>query len=249
LGAVEAPAGAGLSVDRRRLVALGTAITGLAAFGLLTANVVAVGASGWDRALFRHLYSGESDWIGGRTPGQSDRVLNGAEPILHRLAEGRVLLLLVVAIVVTLVLMRRARAAAFFTAAVAITAVVSPLKQLVARPSPFPLPHDPSFPSGHATLSMAVAAGVVAVLGPGRWRWVAGALGALLVLAVGVAVIADSGHWPSDVLAGWCLALAWVAVLTAVFGHRIDRSPARDPRLRAQAAPQRRRPPGSVEPT
>jgi membrane-associated phospholipid phosphatase len=237
-----------LSVDRRRLVALGPAITSLAAFALLTANVVAVGASGLDRALFRQLYSGESDWRGGRTPGQSDRVLNGAEPIFHRLAEARVLLLLVVAIVVTLVLVKRVRAAAFFTAAVSITVLVSPLKELVARPSPFPLPHDPSFPSGHATLSMAVAAGVVAVLAPGRWRWVAGALGALLVLAVGVAVIADSGHWPSDVVAGWCLAFAWVAVLTAVFGHRIDRSPAGDRRLRAQAGSKRRRP-GSVETT
>jgi membrane-associated phospholipid phosphatase len=237
-----------LSVDRRRLVALGAAIIALAAFALLTANVVAFGASGLDRALFRQLYSGESDWRGGRTPGQSDRVLNGAEPIFHQLAEARVLLLLVVAIVVTLVLVKRVRAAAFFTAAVSITVLVSPLKELVARPSPFPLPHDPSFPSGHATLSMAVAAGVVAVLAPGRWRWVAGVLGTLLVLAVGVAVIADSGHWPSDVVAGWCLAFGWVAVLSVLFGHRIDGSPARGSRRRAQAGPQRRSP-GSVETT
>ena len=212
-----------MSVDQRRLVALAAAIAALAAFALLTVNVVAVGASAWDRTLFRQLYSGESDWTGGRTPGQSDAVLNGAEPILHRLADARVLLLLVVAIFVTLVLLRRARAAAFFTAAVAITAFVSPLKQLVERPSPFPLPHDFSFPSGHATLSMTIAAGVVAVA-RGRWRRVAVVLGALLVLAVGVAVIADSGHWPSDVLAGWCLALAWVATLYAVAGRWLEGS-------------------------
>jgi undecaprenyl-diphosphatase len=199
------------------------ATAALAAFALLTAKAAAGGASAWDRALFRHLYSGESDWIGGRTPGQSDRALNAAGPLLHRLADSRALVLLVIAIVVTLIVLRRMRAAAFFTAAVAITALVSPLKQLVERPSPFPLPHDFSFPSGHATLSMAIAAGVVAVA-PGRWRWVAGALGALLVLAVGVAVIADSGHWPSDVLAGWCLALAWVAALYAVAGRWLEGS-------------------------
>jgi membrane-associated phospholipid phosphatase len=199
------------------------ATAALAAFALLTAKAVAGGASAWDRALFRHLYSGESVWIGGRTPGQSDRALNAAGPLLHRLADSQALLLLVIAVVVTLIVLRRIRAAAFFAAAVAITALVSPLKQLVERPSPFPLPHDFSFPSGHATLSMATAAGVVAVT-PGRWRWVAGALGALLVLAVGVAVIADSGHWPSDVLAGWCLALAWVAALYAVAGRWLEGS-------------------------
>jgi undecaprenyl-diphosphatase len=199
------------------------ATAALAAFALLTAKAVAGGSSAWDRALFRHLYSGESDWIGGRTPGQSDRALNAAGPLLHRLADSRALLLLVIAVVVTLIVLRRMRAAAFFTAAVAITALVSPLKELIKRPSPFPLPHDFSFPSGHGTLSMAIAAGVV-VVAPGRWRWVAGVLGALLVLAVGVAVIADSGHWPSDVLAGWCLALAWVAALYAVAGRWLEGS-------------------------
>jgi membrane-associated phospholipid phosphatase len=223
-----------MNADRRRLVALGAAVTALATFALLTAYVLARGASAWDRALFRQLYSGEYPWNGVRTPGQSNPVLNGAEPILHRLVETRVLLLVVVAIVVMLVLVKGVRAAAFFTAAVAITALVSPLKQLVGRPAPFPLPNDPSFPSGHATLSMAVAAGVFAVL-TGRWRWVAGALGALFVLAVGVAVTADSGHWPSDVLAGWCLALAWVALLYAVAGRWLERSARREDRLAAHS--------------
>ena len=90
------------------------------------------------------------------------------------------------------------------------------------------MPDDPSFPSGHATASMAVAAGIVALLAPGRWRWFAGIAGAILVTAVGLAVVSDSGHWPSDVLAGWCLALGWVAALTAVAGPLLERSPNRD---------------------
>jgi membrane-associated phospholipid phosphatase len=207
-------------------VAVATAA--IVAFALLTAKAVAGGASAWDRTLFRHLYSGESDWIGGRTPGQSDPALNAAEPLLHRLADSRVLLLMFMGIVVTLLVLRRPRAAAFFTAAVAITALVPELKQLVERPSPFPLPHDPSFPSGHATLSMAIAAGVVVLVRPGPLRWLAGALGAALVLAVGVTVIADSGHWPSDVLAGWCLALAWVGAIYAVAGRWLETSAGRD---------------------
>jgi undecaprenyl-diphosphatase len=212
------------------------ATAALALFGLLTASVVTRGPSSWDRQLFRHLYSGESDWGGGRTPGQSDPALNAAEPFLHRLLDARVLLVLAAVVIATLVVLKRRRAAAFFTAGLAVTGLVPVLKPLVDRPSPFPLPGDPSFPSGHATLSMAIAAGVVAVLARGRWRWLAGAAGAVLVLAVGVAVIADSGHWPSDVLAGWCLALAWVAALSALAGRWLGRSPVQEGRTRAATA-------------
>jgi hypothetical protein len=38
----------------------------------LTANVVAT-VLGWDRLLFRHLYGGESDWVGGTTLGNTIR--------------------------------------------------------------------------------------------------------------------------------------------------------------------------------
>lgn len=212
---------------------------------LLTANVLADGPSAWDRLLFRHLYSGESDWVGGSTPGQSNPVLNAAEPILYRLADARTLVLLAASVIVTLLLLGRGRAAVFLTAAVAVTASVPVLKELVDRPSPFPTPGEPSFPSGHATGSMAAAAGIVALVASRRWRWLAGALGALVVAAVGIAAVADSGHWPSDVLAGWCLALAWVFLLSAAVGHRLERSPAKGAQTRA-APPANARSPGGA---
>jgi membrane-associated phospholipid phosphatase len=221
----------GSRLDRLPLV---VGCAALAAFALLTAQVLEGGASAWDRTLFRYLYNGDSDWLDRGTPGQSDPVLNAAAPVFHVLADSRGLLLLVAAILVVLIVLRRGRAAAFFTVAVALTAAVPGLKQLVGRPSPFPQPHDPSFPSGHATLSMSIAACVVVFVRPGRWRWLAAALGAVLVLAVGIAVISDSGHWPSDVLAGWCLALAWVAVLYAVAGPWLESSAGRE---RAISAP------------
>jgi undecaprenyl-diphosphatase len=195
---------------------LAVACAALVAFALFTARALEGGASAWDRALFRYLYNGDSDWLDGRTPGQSDGALKAAAPVMHLLADARGLPLLVAAILVVLIVLRRGKAAAFFAGAVALTAAVPELKQLVGRPSPFPQPHDPSFPSGHATLSMSIAACAVVLVAPGPWRWLVAGLGTVLVLAVGVAVIADSGHWPSDVLAGWCLAVAWVAVLYAV---------------------------------
>jgi len=210
---------------------LAVAGASLAAFALFTARVAEGGASAWDRAAFRQLYTDEANWIGGRTPGQSDPVLTAVMPAIHPLADSRALLLLVAAILVALVLLRRPRSAAFFAAAVAITGLVPQLKQLVDRPAPFPLPHDPSFPSGHGTLSMAIAACMVILVPSGRWRWLAGTLGAVLVLAVGEAVIADSGHWPSDVVAGWCLALAWVSVLYAMAGPWLEGSVDRAERI------------------
>jgi len=220
-------------MDRRsvtRLPIVAAAILALSLFALLTVYVVADGHSHWDRWLFRHLYSGESDWGGLRAPGQDNPSLNAAEPVLYRLADARALALLAAAVLVTLVLMKRIRSAAFFAAAVSVAALVPVLKELVDRPSPFPMPDDPSFPSGHATASMAIAAGIVVVVPPGRWRWVAGIAGAILVTVVGLAVVTDSGHWPSDVLAGWCLALGWVAALTALAGHRLEGWPTRNSR-------------------
>jgi undecaprenyl-diphosphatase len=178
--------------------------------------------------LFRHLYNGESDWLGGSTPGQSNPVLNAAEPVLHQLADARVLVLLAGSVIVALLARGRVREAVFFSAAIAVTGLVPLLKELVDRPSPFPTPGQPSFPSGHATGSMAAAAGIVVLIASRRRRLLAGALGALLVVGVGIAVIGDSGHWPSDVLAGWCLALAWVFVLSAAVGQRLHRSSAVD---------------------
>ena len=219
-------------MDRRSVprLSITAAVSALSVLALLTVYAVSDGHSRWDRWLFRQLYSGESDWGGLRAPGQDNPSLNAAEPVLYRLADERALALLAVVALVTLVLTKRIRSAAFFAAAISVAALVPVLKELVDRPSPFPMPDDPSFPSGHATASMAVAAGIVVLLPPGRWRWVAGIAGAVLVTAVGVAVVTDSGHWPSDVLAGWCLALGWVAALTALVGHRLEGWPTRDSR-------------------
>ena len=77
------------------------------------------------------------------------------------------------------------------------------------------LPSSASFPSGHATAGAATL-GAVAVLAAGRlpsprarrWLWTATvALG----LAVGLSRITLGVHYVSDVLAGWCLGLAWLA--------------------------------------
>jgi membrane-associated phospholipid phosphatase len=201
--------------SRRRALLAGAAVA-FAVFGLIAALV----AAGWsipgDRLVFGELYSGESDWPLGPTPGRHDALLEAVAPLLFRVADQRKLALLVVVIVTALFLGRGVRPAAFYVAGIAVVALAPILKAAFGRPSPFPVPGDPSFPSGHATGSMAMAAAAVALLASTRWMWPAAAAGAGLVAAVSVGVIADGGHWPSDVLAGWSLAIGWVLVLRAI---------------------------------
>jgi membrane-associated phospholipid phosphatase len=101
-------------------------------------------------------------------------------------------------------------------AAVLVWAVNPALKQLVRRERPtvraFVEPvSEFSFPSGHATAAMAAAAVVVALTWDTRWRGV-GAVGAgLYVLVVGLTQLVLGVHYPSDLIAGYALAIAGVA--------------------------------------
>lgn len=96
------------------------------------------------------------------------------------------------------------------------------------RPAAFfdyPLPGSPSFPSGHALYAASVFGGLAALLSA-RLRsrslrilvWVAAIL---LTGLVGASRIYLGVHYPSDVLAGYSVAVVWVAAVA--FGDRLVR--------------------------
>ena len=78
-----------------------------------------------------------------------------------------------------------------------------------------PLPESASFPSGHAAEG-AAGLGALAVLAAERlpdrqartWLWV---VAVVVGVAVGLSRIALGVHYVTDVLAGWCFGLAWLA--------------------------------------
>ena len=67
-----------------------------------------------------------------------------------------------------------------------------------------------SFPSGHAMGSMTLALVLVLLAWPTRWRWPVLAAMAVFVPMVGLSRIYLGVHYPSDILAGWAAAMAWV---------------------------------------
>jgi membrane-associated phospholipid phosphatase len=112
-------------------------------------------------------------------------------------------------------------------------AVVQLLKALIHRPRPevfFGLvPAETySFPSGHAFVPAVYFGMLVGILATGsRWRAAVVVMAALL----GFSRVYLGYHYPSDVVAGWALAVVWLT-LWAIVADRRAASPTRSPRRR-----------------
>ena len=86
--------------------------------------------------------------------------------------------------------------------------------------------HDYSFPSGHAMLSSAFTAMILALIWratrtqphAGRWRLASAIIGVTFVFAVGLSRLYLGVHYPSDILAGWLASCAWIALVHIIMG-------------------------------
>jgi undecaprenyl-diphosphatase len=111
-----------------------------------------------------------------------------------------------------------ADAAMLLVATLGGTAISEGLKVGFARPRPDLVAHvvettSLSFPSGHAMLSAATYLTLGALLARAQEQqslrgYILGAA-VLLALLIGASRIYLGVHWPTDVLAGWCLGAAW----------------------------------------
>ncbi len=95
-----------------------------------------------------------------------------------------------------------------------------------ARPDivmPVALTFTASFPSGHAFLSAVTLLSIAGFVGLASRRadiaracvWLAW----VLIVLIGVSRIYLGVHWPTDVLAGWCLGVAWSSLAVAWIGR------------------------------
>lgn len=192
------------------IAALFLALGGLWAF-LEVADEVQEGETRpWDEPIFRAIagwYSG----LGGfwQEAGRDLTALGGTT----------VITLMVTCVTVFLLLWRHWRSAAFLVVSVVGGLLISlALKRYFDRDRPDLFEHGSetmtqSFPSGH-TANSAVAYLAVAILltklaGSPRMKAYILTVGFAVPLLVGFSRVALAVHWPTDVVAGWLLGLAW----------------------------------------
>jgi undecaprenyl-diphosphatase len=158
--------------------------------------------------------------------------LAGAARDITALGSGVVLLLFTTAVAVFLGVRRQTHALVLVVvAALGGLLLANGLKLVFQRPRPDLVPHlarvdSPSFPSGHAVSSAVVYLTLGALLSQlvQERKLKAYFLGFALFLTflVGLSRVVLGVHYPSDVLAGWWLGLAWALVcwMTAAYLQR-----------------------------
>lgn len=196
------------------LVALGAVGLLLLLFWLIADQVRSGGSPNFDRAvilLFRNS-SDPSHPIGPAWLQEGARDLTA-------LGSHTVLAVILLATCGLLVLLRQGHAALFaFVCIVGGVLLSHFLKIGFARPrpdivAPAARVFTASFPSGHATLSAVVYLTLGALLArtyrPRAVRLYVMSAAAVLTMLVGLSRIYLGVHYPTDVLAGWCIGTAW----------------------------------------
>ena len=119
------------------------------------------------------------------------------------------------------------------------------LKLLYERPRPDVVPHlahvdSASFPSGHTTTSAIVYLTLAALLARTTKRrserfFIIG-VAVLLTVAIGFSRMYLGVHWPTDVVAGWTVGMAW-ALLCSILYRRFQKQQADEPAGRSLVEP------------
>ena len=130
-----------------------------------------------------------------------------------------VLTLITIGVLGYLLIMRKYKVALFVLAAIGGGTLVSTLLKLgFDRPRPDLVAHavdvrSASFPSGHALMSAVTYLTLGALLArlqpKRRLKLYILAIALTLTIIIGVSRVYLGVHWPTDVLAGWCIGSAW----------------------------------------
>ncbi len=202
---------------RHWLAALIFVLIPLVGFGNIAEDVYEREAFAWEKPVILAIHSLQSRGLTDFFYGLS--VVGGA-------AWGWVLPLLLL-----LLAWRVSRASAvFFLLAVGGSTLLNVgLKLFFHRDRPTVLIHlwqtnDYSFPSGHAMLAAAIVAACAALLWRTRFRAPTLVLGGLYAALMDVARVYLGVHYPTDVLAGTALSVAWVSALALLFWPLLHRA-------------------------
>jgi undecaprenyl-diphosphatase len=173
----------------------------LIVFGLLAGFARRAGGFSWDSTIV--------DLLSDAAPISDEDV--HIDPFVTAITLG--LSALMALLVLWLLTRRRFRAALFPVAAIGGALVLSSLAKVVVQRPAIEGGDGYSFPSGSATWSMATVAVAILLARPSRRRRLLALAGVVFLLGLGAVIAWEEWHYPSDVLAGWCLAFGSTVAL------------------------------------
>ena len=183
-------------------------------FAIVAGVVVAQGTPSWDTSILRLMARHQRPTV------------HVVVRVVSETGSVPAVLALLAAALAVLLIARLYREAAFVAAATLLSMAVSGIMKLViARPRPEVIAQVPgslSFPSGHTMSATGFAAALAIVFWPTRWRWPALVAAALYAAGIGLTRIYLGAHYPSDVVAGWALAIAVVCLTWLAFACRLE---------------------------
>jgi len=100
------------------------------------------------------------------------------------------------------------------------------IKLLFQRPRPnlwessYPLPSDFSFPSGHAMGSITLALTLLVIFWGSRYLNLLAILALIYVGLIAWTRLHLGVHYPSDIIGGWLLGIAWTTLVTLLLNPR-----------------------------
>ena len=193
-------------IDRRTRWYLYTAVL---AFGLLVMTYVVFVRTEWGQRFDDIAFDGRDI--------EDPEITRTANDLLHTVTRST-LLLLTASIVAFALARRRVRLALAAGAAITASVVTTELLKLrvLDRPDLDGVAgiEQNSFPSGHATIGMALSLGIVMVA-PHRTRWIAAVVAVVTSTAFGVGVLATGWHRPSDSVAASLVCVIMFCLATA----------------------------------
>ncbi|MFG1625481.1 phosphatase PAP2 family protein [Kribbella sp. NPDC049227] len=177
----------------------------------------------------------ESDGLAAFDPGLTAEAVSHRTPVLTAVARaltfiGNTPVLVTLTIVTALILWRWTRSwripAVLLVAMIGSSVLTTGLKTLIGRSRPDvslvlgPVTHSFAFPSGHTLNStvffITVAALVWERIRRPRNRAAILAVAVLMSIGIGLSRVYLGYHWATDVLAGWTVAVVWLAIVLNV---------------------------------
>lgn len=187
--------------------------TGTAVF-VVVASVVVVALT---YALFVRTLEGQRlEQIASHRIGQGPLTRDAVENVLHKVSVTLIVLTLGACAVVAGLRRRWVLAAGACGLVAGANLTTQALKQLVLTRPDFGYGTLNSFPSGHITVVASLVLAALLVV-PRSIRWLVELAGSVGVAVIGAGAVVTSWHYPSDIIGGLAVTLAWgVLVLLAV---------------------------------